>query len=191
MASSTNAPFGFEPHLYPGRGEAPMLQVEVLAANGLAMAAGDAVTPTSAGGITRTGGTPGSASTDVNFGVIDSFWEQGASGLNNWRPYLAASVAAKAWITWHPHQLYRVQGDATPLALTQVYNNANHIDAAPSTVLSKSQAYLDIANAATTNTLGWKILDYYRVEWNQIGDTYAVYVVMNNRRFLGNQIAGV
>lgn len=198
--NGTDTPRGFQAHFCPGATDAPALEVDVLVGNALAMAIGDACTPTSTGGITRAA----TVATDLIAGVCDGFKYTDSAGLIQWSPYLAVSTAARMTLLWNPLQLYRVQGSgaATALSQTQVWNTADTVDTAPSAVLNCSLQGLDITTFNTTNTLGWKILGYPKGGGNlggsdatgnisRIGDTYPVYIVIANRRFLGNQTAGV
>jgi hypothetical protein len=189
MIAGSSSPSGFEPVTNPNGGGVPLMDMAILSGNGTAMAVGDALTRAS-GTVSR------AAAGDVICGVFQGCKYQDSAGTWQWAPYIAASTAGIAFVAGadNVEQQYRVQGGSTTQSGSSVSQatdeglNANHVDAAPSTTLLKSQQYL--GTITTTSTLGWHVVRIERSEDNPIGTAYPIYVVKCARHALANQVVG-
>lgn len=173
----------------PGWSMAPTMDADILVGNSVAIGHGDPMKWASGGMVAYT-----TTATDIFSGVFESCKYADANGIEQWDSYLPISTAALATVYWHPSQLYRVQGGNTALTQAHRGQNADLIaHASPSATTKLSAAYLDTAGTlATTNTLGWHILDWERTpaDGQTIGETYPILLVMCNRSFYANQVAG-
>ena len=91
-----------------------------------------------------------------------------------------ASISATdilAQVADDPNQLFQVQSDAT-MAQTTLGNNVENITyAAGNTANGKSIMAIDGANAATTNTFPWRVIDFVDGPFSAVGDAYTDVIV--------------
>lgn len=165
---------------------------------------GDLVTFTGAGAnITMTRGAyngytlpsviPSSATTDTYAGVVVGIIPDpdGTGGLSNTYISGAESIDRVILVDSNPETLFEVEADDSGgITVAQIGLNVDPIFGAGNTTSGASGHQVDSSTAATTNTLGLRIVNLSMKADNAAGQYDKVIVKINKHAF-ANQIAGV
>lgn len=190
--ANNNSPFGFVPvKTMGGEGAPAMNEYSILTAYATGIGLGD---PVKFAGDSSTFGKPYLALagvSDVFVGIFAGCEYTDSSGAVRFEKNWVASTSVltgtriKAYVYDDPRTLFKVQMSGA-LAATDIPNNA---DLTAGTVVNGvSGAMLDSTTILTTNTLGWRIREFWEAPGNELG-TYGIVVCQINRSAFSNQIA--
>lgn len=128
------------------------------------------------------------ATTDVITGVVVAVLPDTRDSL----VYRANSTLRRVLVADDPNLLFEVQeiSGGTALTANDIGLNCSFSIGSPSTVTGRSGTVLDNGTEATDNTLAAKIVGFYAVPDNAVGDSCRWLVRLNRHRYV-NQIAGV
>lgn len=186
MGANTNAPCGFAPVELGAKHRAHLYRITNDYATDLFM--NDPVTVVTAGTIERAG----AGSNNVILGtIIGLFLQDGPKSARpeNLRPlpsdylFFDASGLADTYDYWalvadDPDEIFRCQedSDTTPLQITHIGANCNHVAGTGSSVTGISGAMLDSSSANSGADLQWRLLnpayeyDLIAGQWNTVYD---------------------
>ncbi len=128
------------------------------------------------------------ATTDVVTGVIIAVLPDTRDSLI----YRAASTVRRLLVADDPNLLFEVQEGTggTPFTANDIGLNCSFTIGSPSTTTGRSGTVLDNGTEQTTNTLAAKIVGFYAVPDNAVGDSCRWLIRLNRHRYV-DQLAGV
>ncbi len=98
---------------------------------------------------------------------------------NNQWPASQVATDATAYICDDPNALFQIQADAA-VAQTLMHSNCAVNQTAPDTANGNSRISLDVATAAVTATIAFKIVDFVDAPGSTVGDAFTDVIVKFN-----------
>jgi len=182
----TSTPYGLRPiNAIGGRSFAGSTrQLPITSGFNTAIANGDIVQVAANGTITKvtdvgTNGDPFPAGTvGIFLGCSYTDTVRGFTQNNQW-PAGQVAVDAQAYICDDPNALFQIQADAA-VAQTLMHSNFAVNQTAPDTANGNSRISLDVATAATTATVAFKLVDFVNAPGSTVGDAFTDVIVKFN-----------
>lgn len=182
----TSTPYGLRPiNAIGGRSFAGSTrQLPITSGYNTAIANGDIVQVAANGTITKvtdvgTNGDPFPAGTVGIF--LGCSYTDSIRGFTQNNQFPAGQVAAdaQAYICDDPSALFQIQADAA-VAQTLMHSNFAVNQTAPDTANGNSRISLDVATAATTATVAFKLVDFVNAPGSTVGDAFTDVIVKFN-----------
>ena len=98
---------------------------------------------------------------------------------NNQWPAGQVAADAQAYICDDPNALFQIQADAA-VAQTLMHSNCAVNQTPPDTANGNSRISLDVATAATTATVAFKLVDFVNAPGSTVGDAFTDVIVKFN-----------
>ena len=182
----TSTPYGLRPiNAIGGRSFAGSTrQLPITSGFNTAIANGDIVQVAANGTITKVTevGTNAAAFPAGTIGVfLGCSYTDTVRGFTQNNQWPAGQVAtdATAYICDDPNALFQIQADAA-VAQTLMHSNCAVNQTAPDTANGNSRISLDVATAAVTATIAFKIVDFVDAPGSAVGDAFTDVIVKFN-----------
>jgi len=193
--ANIDAPFGLRPIAKNGQNPNNGGQTQYLVggSQSTAIFTGDPVKPKNDGTVEV------ATASDALLGVfMGGFYTDPTTNKPTWNAYIPASLAttdAKAFVCDDPQQLFIAQQDSvgSELGTSSINLNANLTFGAGSTITGVSGVEIDSSTGATTATHQVRLLHFYDVPSNTIGESHSIFVIKINNHVMmaGTGTAGI
>ena len=182
----TSSPYGLRPiNAIGGRPfSGSTRQLPITTGYATAIANGDIVQVAANGTVTKVTevGTNAAAFPAGTVGIfLGCSYTDSVSGFRQNNQWPAGQVAAdaQAYICDDPNALFQIQADAA-VAQTLMHSNFAINQTAPDTANGNSRISLDVATAATTATIAFKLVDFVNAPDSTVGDAFTDVIVKFN-----------